>query len=111
MLIARKGAGKDHGWSTVELKDTLVSWDSKAELIRVSVVRPARDFRTDARHRYQVFLSVDEIRELLGALETSVSRKGGERIAAALSQSLTPLLRLAAACSERRDGERALAMQ
>jgi hypothetical protein len=102
MKITRLGSERYRGSSSTEMTHRDVRWDPHAKALRLSFVH-VPDFNTPAHHHWTVYIGIDELRATVDALAEALSGKQADELRRVLSQRLTSLLRIAAACSEYRD--------
>ena len=94
MKITRRGTSSDHGPSDIELGDVAVKWQSSPAFVHLRATG-VRDFNREAHHDYDIRMSVEELRALLGALGRA-ALEVPEELHAVLEPSVVDLTRLVA---------------
>jgi hypothetical protein len=94
MKITRHGASADFGESSIEFKTPGFSWNQPAACFTIKQSR-VKDFSTDSRHNYTVWLSLAEVQSLLLALSHAAT-SDPTTFEKGLDSSLKPLIRLQA---------------
>lgn len=98
MLIKRRGSERDHGLVSTTVNPRSINWNPSEKCVEVtSWFVP--DFNTPARHDWYISISPDELRSMLDALASALGSPASGQVVAALSPSLTSMLRIAMECS------------
>lgn len=96
ITISRKGTGKDHGSSKIQLNDSLISWNSLNKTICIGQ-DGIEDFRSKSHHDYNISISLNEIAEILNAIAEeglTVDSENTETIISDLLPSLRSIIQL-----------------
>ena len=94
MRISRRGSSADFGESTIIMDKSSFSWDEKNSTVKIQAQR-IKDFSTDSRHNYEIYVSVEEIAQVISVLAKAAMEKPGE-IEQCMASSLKDLVRLQA---------------
>lgn len=72
MKISRHGSGRYMGETSIDLKKLAVTWVPSENGVHLKC-RNVADFSTEARHNYDIALSVDELRQVLDVALSGLS--------------------------------------
>ena len=98
MNIMRCGSGRFEGWKNIEIASDNVSWHKEGQAVLIKA-RSVKDFGRSSHHDYEVYLSLDDIVQILNCIGEEGVDESIESIEEAMKASLRALIRLLNAAS------------
>ena len=96
MEIQRRGAARDDGVTTIVLKHEKLKWNTQTECLTVSSDEPVKNFTGDARHRYRLRISLDELAKFIEFIGENCNQIDQDRFEEIFIPLLRPIKRLEA---------------
>jgi hypothetical protein len=93
MKITRSGARAHHGYTTIDLSDYEVEWDEDTRSLKL-LSGNIGDFSTDARHDYELTLTLRDVNRIIDAAAEAATGVGRDEVLTELSGSLRSMLRI-----------------